>query len=79
MSKKPLVSVKGTPKLPPRREKVREGGEGREGKKKDTGRERGRVSYLRLVTTSVNGYFQQYHVSLGQPLYSNWFISLIGL
>ena len=26
MSKKPLVSVKGTPKLPPRREKVREGG-----------------------------------------------------
>ena len=24
MSKKPLVSVKGTPKLPPRREKVRE-------------------------------------------------------
>lgn len=40
MSKKPLVSVKGTPKLPPRREKVREGGEGREGKKRDTGRER---------------------------------------
>ena len=35
MSKKPLVSVKGTPKLPPRREKVREGGEGREGKKEE--------------------------------------------
>ena len=33
MSRKPLVSVKGTSKIPPRREKVREGEKRREEKR----------------------------------------------
>ena len=82
MSKKPLVSVKGTSKLPPRKERESEGGRGRKRGKKEGYRERERESLLPDFTISVNGYFQQYHVSLASPsipigLYHYWVMILL--
>ena len=81
MSKKPLVSVKGTSKLP-RKERESEGGRGRKRGKKEVYRERERESRLPDFTISVNGYFQQYHVSLASPsipigLYHYWIMILL--
>ena len=42
MNRKPLVSVKGTSKLPPRRKKVREGEKGREEKRGIQGEREGK-------------------------------------